>query len=112
MQTCDDILNWMKGQAESKTPIDPIRWLEAAEKLNAMIGDETDKLIDLDFELAQIKSFALIQNTGIKAKAEVEANPLFRERQKQKAKIERIQEAIRLAKIHSRLKSEEMRAGL
>lgn len=108
--TCDKILEWYKQQAQLKLPIDPLQYLEMAEKLNAMLGDETDKLIDMDLELAQIREMEMTkQGAAAKAKLAVESHPKYAEARKQKAKIDRIQETIRLAKIHSRMKSDEYR---
>lgn len=73
----------MKTQAEEKVPIDPMLYMEAAVKLNAMIGDEDDKFIDLSSAA-----------------------------KRQEAKIKQITEGIRLAKKYAQLKSEEMRNGL
>jgi hypothetical protein len=81
--TCDTILKWMQEQAESKAPINPMLYMEAAVKLNAMIGEEDDKYIDLSSAA-----------------------------KRQEAKIKQITEAIRLAKKYAHLKSEEMRSGL
>lgn len=81
--SCDIILKWMREQAESKAPINPLLYMEAAVKLNAMIGDEDDKFIELS---SQAK--------------------------RQEARIKQITEAIRLAKKYAQLKSDEMRSGL
>lgn len=81
--SCDTILEWMKEQAESKAPIDPLMYMQAAVKLNAMIGDEDDKYIDLSSAA-----------------------------KRQEAKIKQITEAIRLAKKYAQLKNDEMRNGL
>ncbi len=111
--SCDTILEWMRQQAESKSPIDPMRWLEAAEKMNSMMGEETDKLIDIDHKLAEVRYEHLTNgDSAAKARMAVEAHPFYPERQRQKAKIDRIIEAIRLAKLHGRLKSDELRQGL
>lgn len=80
---CDTILLWMKEQAESKAPIDPMLYMEAAVKMNAMIGEEDDKLIDLSSAT-----------------------------KRQEAKVKQIIEAIRLAKKYAQLKSDEMRSGI
>lgn len=113
MSPTDNILQWMKEQSENKEPIDPFLWLQAAEKLNALIGDENDLLIELQQKVASRKVELL--DGGLNAsitKMRVEAMQENVECQKQRAKIAQIQEAIRLAKLHSRLKSEELRSNL
>lgn len=83
LSSCDTILQWMKEQAESKAPIDPNLYMQAAVKLNAMIGDEDDKYIDLSSAA-----------------------------KRQEMKVKQITEAIRLAKKYAQMKSDEMRSGL
>ncbi len=73
----------MKEQAENKAPIDPNAYMEAAVKMNSMIGDENDKLIDLSSAT-----------------------------HRQEAKVKQIKEAIMLAKKYAQLKSDELRSGL
>ncbi len=113
MNNCDTILNWMREQAIHKAPIDPMTWLEAAEKLNAMIGDEIDKELDLRQIVSQ-KRLEILEGgkSAVYARMATEATDDWKKMVRQGAKIGQIQEAIRLAKHHSRLKSEELRSGL
>lgn len=110
LRTCDSILSWLKDQTENKRPISPHLYLEAATALNILSSDEVDKLIDMESELA--KARAQIGGTAAGAKIAVEALPLYGEARKQRAKIEMIKEAVRLAKRTAVLKSDEMRSGL
>lgn len=102
----------MHKQAEEKVPIDPLRWLEAAIKLEILGSDETDKLIDLESQVAEIRATALI-NHGVAAKAKivVESDSKFKEMRKQQEKCKRIVEMVRLAKKYATLKNDEMRAS-
>lgn len=113
LRTCDSILAWLKQQEENRIPISPHLWMEAAVALNVLISDENDKLIDLEAELARLKSHEIIGGrTGVQAKSIVEGLPDYKAARKQRAKIEQIKEAIRLAKLNARIKSDEMRSGL
>ena len=110
-RSVDTILSVLQEKVSNKEVIDATTWIEAAELLNVLLGEETDKLFELQQKVAQEK-VARIEETKAsvaQVKIQVESLDIFREMQKQKAKIERVIEFIRIAKIQSRLKSEEMR---
>jgi len=65
--TIDSILETMKGWVESRTPIQPTLWLDAAQKLIALLSDLDDVLIEakmkyerLDRRRSQIIEFIRI----------------------------------------------------
>lgn len=111
--TVDTIINAMKGWVETKHPISPDVFVDAAGKLAILLGDENDKLFFLQQDVAKCKVM-FIEGGDSVAKAEVktEASNLYREMCSQKAKVEQIQEFIRIAKIRARLVSEEYRAQM
>ncbi len=101
--SCDTIISWLHDQMEQKLPISPTVFLESAEKLNILVSDESDKLFELAQKVAQMKVEYLTQDMSVaEAKTRVEASDEYREMCRQKAKIGRIEEHIRLAKIQSR----------
>lgn len=107
--TTDTILNWLKEQVEHKNIISPDLYLDACTKLNLLISDEHDKLFDLQQRVAELKvEFIKADLSVAEAKTRVDATDTFKEMRKQEAKIGQIEEAIRIAKIRSRLKSNEM----
>lgn len=112
LRTCDSILDWLKKQTEERLPISPQLWMEAARALNVLSSDENDKLIELEGQLAA-KRAQLISagQTGVATKMLIEADPIFRDARRQRAKMVRIEEAIRLAKLSARIKSDELRSG-
>ena len=113
LRTCDSILAWLKEQTESRRPISPQLWMEAARSLNVLSSDENDKLIDLRSQLAALRAELISAGqTGVATKMLIEANPLFAAAQRQEAKMKRIEEAIRLAKLSARIKSDELRANI
>lgn len=109
--TADTILNWLKKQVEEKQIIDGHTWVNAAQKLNMLLEDETDIL----FGLGQaVKKTQLLKST--EEGESISSSKLFAETtdeyivyKKQEAKVDRIQEAIRLAKIQARQVGEGMR---
>lgn len=108
--TTDLILLTMKGWVEEKHPIDAHIWVDACQKLNVLIGDEHDKLFDLQQKVAQMKvTYIQEGDTVAKAKSKVEAEDVYRDMQKQKARIGQIEEFIRIAKLQARLKDNEYR---
>lgn len=109
--TTNLILDTLKGWVEGKYPIDAHTWVNAAQKLNILIGDEHDRLFDLQQNVAQMKVRYLSEgDTSAAAKSKVEATDAYKEMLRQKAKIEQIEEMIRLAKVQARLKDNEYRA--
>lgn len=114
LSTCNSIIEWFKNQAQEKLPIDPMRYIEAAEKLNVLKSDETDTLIDLQQAVAVMK-IEILDNDKVsstEAKTRVEATGTYVQMRRQEMKVKQIEEFIRLAKLHGRLKSEELRSGL
>lgn len=108
--TCDLILKWLKEQVENKRIIPPSLYLDVATKLNILRSDEDDLLIEIEHQLAvQRAKYVNEGGTSAAAKILLEANPLFKDVRKQKAKLKQIEEAIRIGKLAARIKDNEMR---
>lgn len=108
--TADLILKTLEDWIKAKHPISANLYLEACMKLNILTGDESEKLFDLQQKVNQAKVALLEQGkTSASAKTQVEALDIYRDMLRQKAKIERIQEAIRISKIQSRVADNEYR---
>jgi hypothetical protein len=110
--TTDLILGWLKETVENKLPISPHTWVDAALKLNVLVGDEHDKLFNLQQQVAQIKLTFLKEDEKKNvsaAKMRTEASDTYREMRMQEGKIKQIEEFIRIAKLQARLKDSEMR---
>ena len=108
--TVDAILDWLKKTIIEKKPISPGLWVDSALKLNILRGEEEDKLAQLQQEIAREKALNIEGGDSVaKAKAKSEATDAYKEMNKQRAKLERITEAIRIAKIRARLGSEEIK---
>lgn len=110
--TVDFIIDTLKEYVETKQPVSPQVWVEAAQKLNVLLGDEHDKMFDLQQKVAQLKVDYLNDDEKrnvSKAKMLVEASEDYKELCKLKAKVGRIEEFIRIAKIQARLKDGELK---
>ena len=106
----DLILDTLRKWVEEKHPISPELWLDAAQKLNTLSGDLQAELYEKEEKLAQ---FALEMHTASEKltvamiNLHKQANPLNREIQLTKAKLKRIEETIRIAKLQARLSYNE-----
>jgi hypothetical protein len=110
IRTVDSIMNWMSTEVEQKRPINPHLFVEAAKYLNALIGDENVKLWDLKQQVAKARVEARkVVKTMAEANAIVESTDLYRIMKLQEAKIDQINEFIRLGKLQAKLTSEEMK---
>ena len=108
----DTILDYLKEQIEQKQQLGPSIWVDAAQKLNVLLSGEHDSLFDLQQQVAEIKIKHLEDDDKgnvSKAKLLTEATDTYKEMQKQKAKIVRIEEFIRIAKLQARMKDTEFR---
>lgn len=108
--TYDEIVGWFNEQVRVSQPISPIEWLTGAQRLNVLLGGEQNTYWDMAQEVANLRKLRIEDgDTVAKAKVYVESTDEFRNMQKQKAKIERGIELIRLSKQMSRSAGEEMR---
>lgn len=110
--TVDTILESLKSYVEEKQIIAPSAWLAAAQKLNALLGDEHDKLFALKQKVANLQLAYLDDDEKRNvsaARLRTQATDEYKEMLRQEAKIKRVEEMIRLGKAQARLKDNEMR---
>lgn len=108
--TTETILSALKMWVEEKQPIGPDVWIDACSKLNILLGDEQALLYELQQDVAKLKVIHIEEGDSVaKAQVKIEASNLYRNMQIQKGKIERIIEQIKIAKIQSRMSSDERR---
>lgn len=113
MQKINDILSVLQDWAENKVPVDPAAYVEAGLKIMSLVGNENDRLFELESEIANVKA-SLMEEPGMtaaKAKIKAEASPQFLEARKLKAKIETIYEIVRLSKVRSRMGQDEFKGN-
>ena len=110
--TTDTIVTWLNEKVKNKEPIPPTTFLDAAFKLNLLLADEQEILFKLQQKVSQLKIDFLNDDDKrnvSKAKMMVEASEEYLQMRNQQAKIERIIEFIRLAKVQSKISLEEMK---
>lgn len=106
--TTDTIIGFLQEKVENKEPIGPGVWLDAAQKLNVLLGDESDKLYDMQQSVSVLKANLIEQGKSVaQSKIIVEATDQYTSMMKQKSKIERVIEFIRIAKIQARMRDAE-----
>lgn len=110
-RTIDTILSELRLKVENKEVVYPSWWVEAAEMLNLLLGDEQDELFKLQQIIAQNR-YEILKNQQKRNVSEanliVESTEEFRKMRTLEAKIRRIQEQIKIAKVHGRLASDEL----
>jgi len=98
----------MKLSVESGEIRSPSVWVDGALRLAVLLGDENDKLFNLQQDVAKEKVKLMNEGDSVaKAEAKVEAMDIYKECHIQKAFIERITETIRISKLRARLVDEE-----
>ena len=108
--TTDSIIGWLQSQVEQKLPVDAHVWLDACQKITVLLGTEHDKLFELEQMVAKEKVEWIEKGkTAVEAKMRVEMGGTYKEARKQQAKIKRIEEMVRIAKIQARMKDFEYR---
>ncbi len=109
--TTDLILSTLRKWVEEKQPIAPTMWIDACLKLNILKGDETKILYDLQQKVAQQKvSWIEGGDSVAKAKAKIEASDDYKFYKIQEAKIEMVEEQIRISKIQARMNNDEIKS--
>ena len=106
-----EIIKYLTNAAENKQILSAEDYLRAARSLVLFLGDEKDKLIELESKVSKMK-LNLKQTTQEKVTSInliVEASDEYKEAKKQRAKVEQIIDFVRLAKSYARLAEEEMR---
>lgn len=112
--TVEMILDFLQTKIEERSPVAPSVWIDAASKLNVLLGNEHDRLCELMQQVATLKLHYLESDEKRNvsaAKTRVEASDVYREMCQQQLLCKRVEEFIRLSKLRSRLMAEEMRGN-
>jgi oligoribonuclease (3'-5' exoribonuclease) len=110
--TVQTILDYLARAIEEKLTVAPTVWIDAASKLNVLLGNEHDRLCEMEQRVAELKLKYLEadpKHVVSAAKSRIQATDPYKELHKQELLCKRVEEFIRLAKLRSRLLAEEMR---
>lgn len=111
MEAIDNILNTLTKWTEEKMPINPEAWLDAGLKLNVLKEGLNVNIIALQSSLARKRYQALLNNDKAShANIAIEADPEYEDCSLLKARVQTIEEHIRLAKIRAKMGLEDYRS--
>ena len=100
--TVDTIIDYLKEKVEAKEAhFDTQFWIESALKLNLLLGDEHDKLVELNRKVADLKLMWLEgqdKKNVSEARLRVEASQEYEDYKKQELKCKRVEEYIKVCK--------------
>lgn len=100
----------MTTTVQEKKQISPEQFVEAASYLVILMGDEHNKLFDLEQVVANMKNNLLRDHDKVnKVTLIVQTSEEYKQMKKQQAFIKQIEETIRLAKLLGRMKMEEQK---
>jgi hypothetical protein len=109
-RTTDSVLSWAEKTVRERDVIDRDTWLEVSQCLNVLRGEDQARLFEIQQAVAKMRVGYIENGDSVaKADAKVEASDMYVEMQKQKAKLERIEETIRISKIHARMADDEFK---
>lgn len=105
--TVDTILDKLQEWVSEKHPIDASTWLDAAQKLTVLTGEEEAKAFEIDQKLAIEKVKYIEEGDSVaKASVKIQTLPDYVEMRKIYAKIARITELVRISKLQARMSSD------
>lgn len=95
-------------KVSNKESIPAGHWLEASLYLTVLIGEEHDKLLELQQEIAKMKYEQITKGSKVnQANAFIETTDIYKTYCKQKAFIEQVEELVRISKLQARMKDNE-----
>ena len=111
MRTVDSILEWFEEATSERKVVTPSQWVDAGLVLNALMGEEHEKLAKLEQTVSQMTLQHLeTGKTAAYAKIAIKATDTYRDFTIQKLKCDRVVEFIRLAKRRATMTDSELRA--
>src|SRR5262245_214448 len=110
MSTIDILMETMQERVEKQEIIGPHDWIDYAGRLNLFRGIDDNALYKLGQKIAQRRAeYVKDGMTVAAARTLIEASDDYCSYKQLQAKLERVTEEIRLAKIRSRSASDEMK---
>lgn len=113
MNTIESITEYLTKQVKEGQPIGPHEWMDAASAINVLLQTEQENLFLLEQKIARTRA-TLIESgkTVAYARTVIEATDEYVEARKQKAKIDRAIELIKISKVNSRIARDLMSGQL
>lgn len=110
--TVDSVLAEIEENVRREANLAPTKWVQDAMSLTALMGDASKELYELQQKLSQ-KQVEIIESGKSVAFSEVvlKTTDIWLKMKIQEAKINKIEELVRLAKVRARIDSSEMHIG-
>lgn len=107
----EEVINRLQEWAKSNHPVPPGVWIDESMKLLAFIGEESDRVIELEHQVALEKWNYKSTNKSSDADAESYKKTLdvYKELQRSKEKVALMDKYILLAKKRATLASDEIK---
>ena len=110
MVTIDLILDTLESWVSNKTPISAHTWLDSAQKITVLLGNEHEELYKMAQNVAKIRLEAMKDSKSVsEANLKINATDEQLWLKLKEAKIKRIEEIVRIAKRQATLADTEMR---
>lgn len=107
--TADTILEVLNQSIQQHQILDANIYLDCAAKLSLLVGEETDKLFELQQQVAKSRVEMVDGGASVAlAKLKAEASDEYRQAMVQRAKVDRILEMCRISKLRARMAIDEM----
>lgn len=104
--TINTILNWFQEQVEDKVPVAASIYIDAAQKLVALMGPLDDSLIEAEMTYRRIRSIHISEGkTAAAAETLAKSSDAYYNWLQLKAKRDRVEHFINLCKARTRLQA-------
>lgn len=108
MRTASTIINSFMKRVTDRETIPPDHWMEAAQFLNVLIGQEAGKLAEAEQAYTkEALKYIEYGDTNAVAEKKAKSSPAFIEFKKQQAFVKQVEEFIRLAKKQATIAFEQ-----
>ena len=104
-RTTKGIIAVLKEIVENREKLNPEAWVDGALALNLLVGDEHEKMVELQQKVAQMELEALQNSNSVAAaKLKVKSTDEYKEMRRQELLIKQVEEYIRIAKLQARIR--------
>lgn len=110
MDKLQEVLAELEGYALKSEVVAPSAYVDCAQRLISLSGGATDKLIELQQKVAQMKLYVMKgqeKRNVSAAELEIQASDEYAEMRRAQALVDRIQEQVNVSKVYARIKAQE-----
>jgi hypothetical protein len=109
--TIDSIMHYFQKLVLERKPQPPEEWMRAAMSINVLKGVEYDELAELEMQCNKFEMDQIVEHdlTSARAKTFLRASELYKRYNQKRARVNQIEEFIRLAKKNATLITDQMK---